>query len=365
VPTTSHALLVGDFTDRERDELNQAVVRGQASAVFCASVQKALLRMRSGQDLPMCVVIDGGLNVRQLVDAVRDGAESFAVPVLVLLSRPSVREWREAHLAGADDALCVEDAGGLTRRLANLSLKRTDGRPAATLGRAIIASRDGASRRRLGRTLRQVGFDVVYASDLEEATSSSRSEGAGAMPAFVVSTEPPSSTSGVTRSSATSDVGTIGEVPVLFLQPEQRHADSQSGDQVADITGRLLFFADELGKSAFKDRRASARKLYSTICCFRDGGLVQPTYGVTHNISREGLYIRSLDPPIANGTVWIELCPPASESAVLVRARVMWRRLPGAERGVLPPGFGLQLEPQRCAAADLQEFAKGYQTLLE
>jgi hypothetical protein len=358
----SNALIIGDFADRAREDLSQAAVKSSVAAHFCPTIQRALLKLRAGQELPMCIVVDGELNVRQLVDAIRDGAESFAIPVLVLLSRPVTSGYRDAYLAGADDVLSATDDAGLVRRLTNLGMHRADLRPAATLGRAVIASRDGASRRRLGRTLRQVGFDVAYASDLDEFARSPRGEQPAA---FVVSTDPANPALGVVREAGSSNVGLIGDIPVLFLDPSQDEMPTRTGDQVADITGRLLFFADEQAKAEFKDRRASARKLYSTMCSFRDGGLTQPIYGVTHNVSREGMYIRTLDPPPAQSRIWVELCPPANETAVQLRAKVMWQRLPGSGKGVLPPGFGLQLDPAQCAAVDLAEFVKGYQTLLD
>jgi hypothetical protein len=357
----SNALIIGDFADRTREELSQAAVKSSVSLHFCPTVQRALLKLRPGHELPMCVVVDGELNVRQLVDAIRDGAESFALPVLVLLPRAVTSAYRDAYLAGADDVLCATDDASLARRLRNLGLHRADIRPAATLGRAVIASRDGANRRRLGRTLRQVGFDVAYASDLDEFARS----GQGGQPAaFVVSTEPPDPSLGVVHGAGGSNVGRLGETPVLFLDPSDDDMPTRTGGQVADITGRLLFFADEQAKAKFKDRRASPRELYSTICSFREGGLVQPIYGVTHNISREGMYIRTLDPPPAQSRIWLELSPPASESAVHLRANVMWQRLPGSGMGVLPPGFGLQLDAGQCAVVDLAQFVKGYQTLL-
>jgi CheY-like chemotaxis protein len=359
---TSTALIIGDFADRTREELSQAAVKSSVAVHFCPTVQRALTRLRAGQELPMCVVVDGELNVRQLVDAIRDGAESFAIPVLVLLSRPVTSAYRDAYLAGADDVLCVTDDASLTRRFSNLGLHRADIRPAATLGRAVIASRDGASRRRLGRTLRQVGFDVAYASDLDEFART----GQGEQPAaFVVSTEPANPALGVVHEPGSSNVGLIGETPVLFLDPRPEDMPTRTGDQVADITGRLLFFADEQAKAKFKDRRASPRELYWTICSFREGGLVQPIYGVTHNISREGMYVRTFDPPVAKSRVWLEVCPPASDTAVQLRATVMWQRLPGSGKGVLPPGFGLCVDAGECSPVDLARFAKGYQTLLD
>jgi hypothetical protein len=328
--------------------------------VFCSSVQRALLRVRNGQEMPLCAIVQGELNIRQLVDAIRDGAESFTLPVLVLLARALTASYRDAYMAGADDVLLINDYAGLTRRIMNLSSHRLDVRPAATLGRAIIASRDGASRRRLGRTLRQVGFDVAYASDLPEVAHGMHEEGP---PAFVISTEPPDASVVMNRGS--NKVGAIGKIPVLFLDPVSTESPTQTGGQVADITGRLLFFADEQAKAQFKDRRASPRLLYSTICSFREGGLQQPIFGVTHNVSREGMYIRTFDPPPAKSSVWLELCAPQNENPVHLRALVMWQRLPGSGMGVMPPGFGLQIVAPRCPPFDLQQFTQGYLTLSE
>src|SRR6187401_2377503 len=97
----TNALIIGDFADRTREELSQAAVKSSVSLHFCPTIQRALLKLRPGHELPMCVVVDGGLNVRQLVDAIRDGAESFALPVLVLLARPVTSAYRDAYLAGA------------------------------------------------------------------------------------------------------------------------------------------------------------------------------------------------------------------------------------------------------------------------
>jgi hypothetical protein len=145
----------------------------------------------------------------------------------------------------------------------------------------------------------------------------------------------------------------------------QIEAPTRAGDQVVDLTGKLLFFADEQAKAQFKDRRASARKLYSTICSFREAGSLLPVYGVSHNASREGMYIRTLDPPRPKSSIWLELRAPGSGTPLHLRATAMWQRLPGAGSGVLPPGFGLRLDADRCPALDLQELIAGYEQLAE
>jgi hypothetical protein len=359
IAMASNALVIGNFKDNEREQISLAADRGGATTVFSPSVPRALTRMRSGSEPPLCALVAGDLNVKQLVDGVRDEADLFGVPVLVVLERATGDGYRAAYLAGADDVLVASDTGGLTRRIANLGLHHTDVRPAATLGRALIASRHESARRRLGRTLRHVGFDVVYASDLTEiAAMTSRGE----PPVFAITTE--AIAPELLLQSGPRNVGKVGEVPVMFLAPGDLEAPVV-GDQVADVTGRLLFFADEQAKAQFKDRRSSTRKLYATICAFREAGSLQPIYGVSHNISREGMYVRTLDPPRPASTIWLELHAPRTETSIHLRARTMWQRLPGSGKGVLPPGFGLLIEAGQCPPSDLQAFKDGYEAIPE
>jgi CheY-like chemotaxis protein len=362
IVTGSTALIVGEFRDYDREQIAVAAGRSGTTMVFISSVQRALTRLRSGHEPPICVLAAPDLNVRQLIDGVRDQAEMFGVPVLVVLARASADGYREAYLAGPDDVLVGSDVGGLTRRLANLGLHRSDVRPDATLGRAVIASRDEAARRRLGRTLRQVGFAVDYASDLRELA---RMTSEGEAPTFAVTTEPLSADLVAVPERGPRNIGKLGEVPVMYVGPNELAAPTKAGDQVADVTGRLLFFADEQAKAKFKDRRVSARKLYAAVCSFREGGSLHPIYGVTHNISREGMYVRTLDPPRPDSTIWLELQAPVNEKQIHLRARAMWQRLPGSGKGVLPPGFGLLIEAGQCPPPDLQAFVEGYEVLPE
>lgn len=356
------AIAVGDFDDRERERISLAAARCSTTAGFYPTIGRALSRLRAAPDQPLCVLVAADLNVRQLVDAVRDDAKLFTLPLLVLLPRASSGGYRDAFLTGADDVLLASDDSGLTRRLANLLVNRTDVRPAATLGRTMIVSSDEVSRRRLGRTLRQVGFDVSYAASLAEIEELAATPDA---PLFVVTTEQPSpklaSERGQTRS-----VAQLAGIPIMFVAPDDMAAAmTRTGDQVVDLTGRLLFFADEQAKAKFRDRRSSARKLCATICSFREPGSLQPAFGLTHNLSREGMYVRTMDPPRPNTMLWLELNVPGSESPAHLRGRVMWQRLPGAGAGVLPPGFGLMLERPECPPSDLQAFTRAYDALPE
>jgi DNA-binding response OmpR family regulator len=354
-----NALVVGDFKDLDRDQVVKAAARADATAVFCPSVAKALSRLRTGHERPLCVLVSGDADVKQLVDGIRDEADLFSIPVLVLLSRLSTEAYRDAYLAGADDVVIAADIGGFTRRLANLYQHANEDRPAATLGRAVVASLSEESRRRLGRTLRQVGFEVSYASSIDEVVRSAQE---GQRPAFaVVAGEAPEGA--LPSSTGLRNVATIAGIPTLFLTGGDAELAKQADDQIADVTGKLLFFADEQAKATFKDRRASARKLYSSICSFREVGALQPTYGVTHNLSLEGMYVRTLDAPRPQSLLWIELHAPVNGTPLHLRAHAVWQRLPGAGKGVLPPGFGLRIHAEQCPPGDVKALADGYEAL--
>jgi len=354
-----NALLVGDFNDIEREQIAKAAARAGTTTVFCPSVSKGLQRMRSGHELPTCVLVSGDADVKQLVEGIRDEAGLFAVTVLVLVPRPNVDGYRSAYLAGADDVVIAADLGGFTRRLANLSSNPAGGRPAATLGQAVVASKNEASRRRLGRTLRQVGFEVAYASNLDEVASMANRP---QRPTFaVVAGEVPPA--GAVAAHGLRNVAKIGQLPVLFLTAEDAELAQQADDQIGDATGKLLWFADEQSKAGFTDRRTSERRLFSSVCSFREVGALQPSYAVTHNISRGGMYVRTLDPPRPQSMLWVELHAPSSGTPIHLRARAMWQRLPGSARGALPPGFGLQIDAEQCPPGDMQAFLDGYAAL--
>jgi CheY-like chemotaxis protein len=336
-------LAVGEIIEHEREPLQRAAARAEATISFQPSITHALGRLRSAS----CVLIDGPNGVADLVDHIRDDAALFTLPVIVLADSPSPEIWQSAYAQGADDVVLKRDAGAITRRILNAQLRSFE-RPEARLGHAVVASSEDTSRRRIGRTLRNVGFDVGFAANVAEATQH------GEHPAFVVTTEPaPAGTDG--------SVAYVNGVPVLFLgsQATLTHVH----DRIADATARVLFFADEQARAGFKDRRVSERKLCAALCSFREAGALEPSYGMTHNVSREGLYVRTLDPPKVNTPLWLELTAPGTQNPVHLRAQAVWQRLPGAKFGVVPPGFGLRIDPERCPASDLAAFVAAYEAL--
>lgn len=338
------AIAIGDIGDAEREQLQRAAARAEATITFQPSFAHAVNRVRHSA----CLFVDSHSDVASVIDNVRDDAALFALPVIVLADVAAMDVWQRAYAQGADDVVLKRDVSAITRRLLMIAQSQATERPEASLGRAVIASAVDASRRRVGRTLRSVGFDIAYAANVKEAVSAS------VTPAFVVTTEvaPPGSVHGVAY---------VSGVPVLFLGEQAAFAPVH--DRITDATARILFFADEQARARFTDRRVSERRLWSVMCSFREAGALEPSYGMTHNISREGLYVRTLDPPKAGTPLWVEMLAPDTGHAVHLRANAVWQRLPGAKFGVVPPGFGLRLDPERCPQGDLEAYVAAYDAL--
>jgi hypothetical protein len=355
------ALLVGAFSDAEREDVQRAAARSGIAVALSATPSSALTRLRSGgRQAATCVLAARGFDLRRFIDAVRDEAELFTLPVLASVLQPSSDVFSEAYLAGADDVVVAGDSGGLTRRLAHLSQAQSSQRPAATLGHVVVCAEDAGARRRIGRTLRQAGFDVAFGADLEAVQAAARG---GSPPLFGVAVgEPPDGLSH--QQFVLGNVARVDGVPVLFMPADEREATAHGGEQLIDATGRLLFFADERAKATFTDRRSSARRLYTSVCAFREAGSYVPSYGVTYNVSREGMYVRTFDPPPPASVLWTELRAPGSGQPLHLRVDVVWQRLPGAVGGTLPPGFGLRIDQRHCPPADVRDYLSGYASLI-
>jgi CheY-like chemotaxis protein len=343
----STAIAIGELGEHERELLQRAASRAETTLSFQPSLGQALARLRQAS----CLFVTNDTATAEVIDHVRDDVSLFTLPVIVLAESASPQAWLHAYAQGADDVVLRRDSGAVTRRLLTVQRARGGERPEAALGRAVIASKDDASRRRVGRTLRSVGFDIAYAASVNEALEED------SRPVFVVTTDqaPPG------EAGAKRDVAYVNGVPVLYLGGAAAFAPELA--RIADASARILFFADEQAKAGFKDRRASERKLWANMCSFREAGALEPGYGITHNVSREGLYVRTLDPPRLGSLLWLELTTPGTDRPVHLRATPVWQRLQGARMGVVPPGFGLRLELDRCPAHDLEAFIDAYDKL--
>ncbi|MDH5674606.1 MAG: PilZ domain-containing protein [Myxococcales bacterium] len=351
------AYVLGQLEGIDREDWVKAAARADTKLVFLPSAAHLANRLSSSRDLTSALFVTEREELRRSVDLVRDDPNHFATPILSVADRPNVGDQRAAYAEGADDVVIAGDAGGVMRRLANIALHCAARRPEATMGLAIVISSDPGRRTRMGRPLRLAGFELAYGASLSEVEALLPDSD---LTHFVVASadaaaELPAVDGG--RRLVTSK----GEVAVLaFDEPDQA---AEFGSRVADATARLLFFADEQRTAAFQDRRSSRRKLWAELCAFREAGSLQPVFGVSHNVSREGIYVRTLDPPREGSRLWIEMQVPVLQAPVHLRAETMWRRLPGERKGILPPGFGLRIDPADCPRGDLETFLQGYELL--
>jgi hypothetical protein len=98
------------------------------------------------------------------------------------------------------------------------------------------------------------------------------------------------------------------------------------------------------------------------VCAFRVAGEASASIGLTYNISREGMYVRSFDVPPQSSRLWIELCAPGTRQVCHLRGRMMWSRtLSTGARGAVPPGFGVRLELDQCPPEDRDLYVAGYE----
>jgi len=363
----SETLVVGRLDEHARESIRLSAKRASADARFCATVKEASTLLRGGP--PRAIFVDGSAKgVVEFVDWVRAQASLFSVPVVMFVPVPNDHAYNEAHAMGADDVLLGGDSGGITRRLANLANFDPTYRPRLTQGRALLGYPDGGRRRVLGRVLRQAGFDVCFGADVAELE---RVADQGDQPTLLVAKDdlPPAGAFGAAR--AIRGHG-HSNVPVVALAGSAAAHDlrREAHDMGSAVVGsdwappdHLLFLANELMRPGVSDIRASERILFGAICAFRRAGELEPVYGLTYNISREGLFIRTLDPP-ANGTeIWFEMRPPHSARAVHLRGQAVWSKGLDTPGGAAPPGFGMRIDEAACPPNDLRAYREAYEAL--
>lgn len=371
-PAARDVVVVGNFAANPEEQLRVAAERGGAGSLMVSSVEEARLALADPENPPpRCIFVHANASgLSTFVHFVRGEARLFSVPVVICVPAPSEAAYCQAHALGADDVVIAGDAGGFTRRTANLAEFDPAARPPLTQGRAIVAHQDGGRRRVLGRILRQSGFDVSFAADAGEAGE--RAIGPTSALLVVARDLPPGGGWHAVDRIRAAAPGV--RMPAVVLVPER---ETESYLEIANAMGEvdvgsdlapadnLLFQANELLHPDVRNVRASTRVLHDTFCTFRRAGSFERVYGLTYNISREGLYIRTLDPPARGTHLWLEMRPPGSTHAVQLRGDVVWTRGLRSPGGAAPPGFGLRLTEADCASADLAAYHEGYDGLLE
>ena len=363
---------VGDFTADRAEELRLAALRGDAEPLFCSNVDEARSKLSAaGQPVPRCVLIDGGCpGAEGFVSWLRGEARLFSVPVVALVPALDEAAFCETHAFGIDDVVVTGDPDAISRRLQHLQEFDPESRPPITQGRAIVAHGDRGRRQVLGRVLRQNGFDVSFAADADELVQVAS---AGDEPKLVVGVHDLGSRSILEAVEQVRSARDGQNVPFVVLGAAR---DLRSLGREADGLGRvavtselappdnLLFLANELMRPDVTNVRASARLLFGALASYRPAGELESSHGLTYTLSREGLYVRTLDAPPRGTEIWLELRPPRGERLVHLTATVVWRRgLSTAAGGASPPGFGVRILAESCAGQNLQAYYEGYERL--
>ncbi len=352
-----YAAAVGSWTPTDEKCLLTAASHTSTRLDF-ATLDDAARRMEEHSQEPRCVFVSHDQNVEAVVGKLRERASLLTVPVIAVVPHPTESIYRDVFAWGADDALVSGDRGGITRRLANLTSAKPPQQAARQVGLAIVASDDIALRRMLGKTLRRAGFDVNYATEARDLVELATT---AAGLSLVVATEdfPPLGAEAAIRSARTA--ARKPSLPALIIPVDAKVGWTPSGDLPVD--GKLLSFAEDVARGSATDQRVSRRMPYGTICSFRAAGAFLSSYGLTHNLSREGLFVRTLDAPRPGSEIWFEMRAPETQPIVHLRGTVVWRREPGAV-GATPFGFGVRVKPEACPPEDAKAFAGGYDALL-
>jgi CheY-like chemotaxis protein len=312
----------------------------------------------------------------RFVTWVRGQVALFPVPVFGLLERITDSGFEEAQAIGLDDALCYTDTDGITGRLAALSRFDLSVRPPVTQGAAIIAHPDQGQRRVFARILRQAGFDPRFAANSDELIQSATSN----PPHIIVAAFDLAQEDAVSSLRKVRELTAMAELPCVIVgaarqtegqlvKPLELNAVELMAEKTPPDT--LLFLTNELlRREALQGKpdaqRASPRVQYSALCAFRPSNDLVPVYGYTNNVSFEGVYIKTFNPPTASDDVRLEVRLAEQSTAVHLRGKLVWTRFPdSAKPAPVPPGFGFRIDPATCPPGDVAQYQAMYQRLLE
>jgi CheY-like chemotaxis protein len=360
--------VVGQIPDFTRSAVDAAIHRTGAKCEFHASRSGFARAVQRTTEAPTCVIAKTP-DLGGLVDWVRDQGALFHVPIIALTPFPTQSAFRECLDMGVEDVVLLHDTAGLTRRVASLTdVDARVGRPPVSAS-AVVCLPDGRRRRLLGRALRQAGYDLTFASTLEDVMVHLARQS----PVDILVISAACLREGVTQSirrlralsvsralpvvvtgrADSAERFAIGGVPaVTFMSDESPTAD-------------MLFFVNELLASApARDLRRSPRLLLPVLCSFRPSGSISPSYGLTYNVSRDGVFVRTLDPLPKDTWSWLEMRLADDEPAVHVRGSVVWVRRPNpSEPSPTPPGFGVRLDLVMSPQPDVKRYLRVYDAL--
>jgi len=353
-------LAVGDFGRNALDGLHAVSEGAGLDLNVVGSSFEALEWL--GQHEPHSLLIKSGKDVEQTCFEVRSQLRHGLVPIVALSSQVDVLAFAEIFSWGGDDVVGLGDWDKLIARLRRLPKAPWERAPQASQRVALIAATERSRRVVLARVLANAGYLIQFAVTLEDAGAFAERN----PPRLVVIDADLDGALELVRRLAPAH----GQTLWIITAPPRRLRECRGGlrglANAALTDGyappeNVVFLANELGSGRGVDKRASRRLLYGTLVRFRSAGRDSDDLGLSYNISRGGIYVRSLAPPIED-TVWLELTPPRTERRVRLEGSVAWRRGYGpSDTATVPPGFGVRIND--ATRADLKAWEEGYASL--
>ena len=358
------ALVIGGLFRDGVADVHDAIRRASIEPVL-AMTDDIVRATREGKT-PAVVVLDESRESEAALVAMRGTAAHQSVPVIQIVRHATTAAYAHAHDVGADGVVAVSDLGALTRQVANLaaSVGTAQSRPTQE---AVVIGSEARSRAAVGRLLAHTGFELVFAREASEVDSVIASPRVRVVVLVHDGKVDPAAVGASINASGRNDI-----VFVVCAHPDVARplSDIAIATKRASILASkridasLLFALNELMRPAGLENRASPRLLYGTLVSFRREGEMIPSFGLSSNVSAEGFYVRTLDPPEPGTPIWLELRPPGSRGVVHLRAQAVWRQHYVRSGVALSlPGFGARLSNERCPEADLTSYARGYATL--
>lgn len=363
-------VVLGSLPERLWQGVDNIVPGASVEHAACESAQDAWEELAARKiGVPRCVFLDVRLKgAASFLASLRGDVRLFAVPVVCMVPTPTDESYASAYAAGADEVLIVSDKNGVAQRLSRLSEYRPPEQFPMAQHTVAIAHPDAGRRRILGQMLRQGGYEPAYAASRSDLVPMLKK--LDSVDLLVTSTS-------ICKKGA-EDIAKIRaslgreDLPVILLSGEKEKVSFQrnlKGDPIAMVTDerspadQILFVANELRSPNREEIRASKRLLFATLCAFRSPGGRRNTYGLTYNVSREGLYVRTLDPPQMTEELWFEM-KLQGQTPVHLRGQVVWVRQLSDGVAAVPPGFGIHMDREACPPKDLSAYQTVYDALL-
>jgi CheY-like chemotaxis protein len=355
-------LVVGDLPAGLAAAIRTAVGPTRGSVSFQSSSDSARRKLAGTRARIRCVLLDASVSdVDDFIAWLRDDARLFDIPVIALVSAPTEEALLEAKRGGADDAVVRSDWAATTRRLAALDCFVPGAHPLPVRGTALVAHPIVSRRRRAGWVLRRAGYELAFAGEDQELTAHAQNPRTKIVVASDTLIPPNSAESVIGRLRKT---GPDQRLPVIVLAETEAVAHSYAGLRHAAATvddgswEHLLFQLGELTRPDVTDLRSSPRTYYSAFCAFRERTDFEAVYALTYNVSRGGMFIRTMDPPGPQSDIAVELrLHDATRDILHLRGQVVWVQRPVyGSAGPTPAGFGVRIVPEASPSRDLKRY---------